>query len=90
MMVCIEMDHVLVLVPCAMESGQEVPKLGCVDITGNNSVMFDAFEDDVYFQESLCTYAFKSSNSESTLAGVLVPVKELSKCITQIQAMTAV
>mgnify|MGYP003385686937 FL=1 len=80
----------LLIVPCALESGQEVAKKACVDIKGNNSVMFDAFEDDVYFQESLCTYAFKSSHSESTLAAVLVPLSSLSSCSNQIMAMTAV
>jgi hypothetical protein len=84
------MSSVLLLVPCSLEQGQEVAKKTCVDITGNNSVMFDSFEDDIYFQESLCSYAFKISTAEATLAGLLVPMSSLPKCITHIKAMTAV
>jgi len=84
------MEFVLALVPCSMEKGQEVAKLSCVDITGNNTVIFDSFEDDIYFQESVCTYAFNGSKSERTLACVLVKVDSLPSCVSQLQAMTAV
>lgn len=87
--VFVGMAFVLLIVPCAMESGQEVAKKTCVDIKGNNSVLFDSFEDDVYFQESLCAYAFKSANSENTLAALLVPMSSLISCVSQIQALTA-
>jgi hypothetical protein len=83
------MANVLLIVPCTMEKGQEVAKKTCVDITGNSSVLFDSFEDDVYFQESLAAYAFKATNSESTLAAVVLPVSSLPSCIKQIQEMTA-
>ena len=72
-----------------MGNGQEVAKNSCVDIQGNSSVMFDNFEDDIYFQESEFSYAFKSSKSDSTVGVVLVPIASLSKCISQINDMVA-
>lgn len=83
------MTSVLLIVPCAMEKGLEVAKNTCVDIAGNNAVLFDSFEDDIYFQESVLSYAFKSSHSESTVAFLLVPVSALPSCVSQISALTA-
>jgi protein BCP1 len=59
------------------------------DITSDSSVMFDNFEDEIYFQESLASVMFKPTcaGGGATFGAAIVPVSSLPLVISSLQTM---
>lgn len=58
-----------------------------IDVTGSSSVILDYFEDDVYFQESLCSFYFKPSGANTPFVASLISVKSLAKIAATIVSL---
>lgn len=59
------------------------------DITSDSSVIFDNFEDEIYFQESLASVIFKPTCAGGgvTFGAALVPVSSLPLVVSSLQTM---
>lgn len=81
-----KLEYVLLLSPCSRQvaNGQEAQS---PDITGDSSLLFDYFEDEIYFQESLASIMFKPKCAGVTFAVALVPLSSIDSCIESLKNM---
>jgi hypothetical protein len=87
--------QMLLLTPCTMSvQNRSIDKAtsgkGSIqDITGSTAVIFDNFEDEIYFQESSLAFYFQPSSTHISLplCAMLVPVSSLEKCVREIQKL---
>eukprot|EP01038_Epipyxis_sp_PR26KG_P011686 gene11686-15648_t len=66
-----------------------------IDVTGNSSLIFHLFEDEIFFQNCSIAYLFKPSSSisyikQSLQVAMLIPVSKLKLCINNINKLAAV
>jgi hypothetical protein len=54
------------------------------DVTGMSTVLFDNFEDDVFFQQAQGALAWQPSVSKQTIVAALVPINKLNTCLSMI------
>ena len=56
------------------------------DVTGSSSLLFDLFEDEVYFQASIAAVIMPSRvNPEFAIVAAILPVNVLERCVKQIR-----
>ena len=81
-------EYILLLSPCTrqVEKGQDKSTFS-PDITSDSSIMFDHFEDEIYFQESLASVFFRPRCADTTYAAALVPVSSLDSCVENIKML---
>lgn len=87
------LEYVIMFTPASTESNSSQLKKGtCRNITGSSSaVIFNNFEDDIFFSYSNCVIQFQpskiTSESNSTVCVFLLPLNILSKCIDDIRLL---
>ena len=84
-----DIEYILLLSPCGrqVEKGQDM-KAFSPDVTGDSSsLLFDHFEDEIYFQESLASVFFKPRCADTTYVAALVPVSSLDSCVKNIKKL---
>ena len=81
-------EYILLLSPCTrhVEKGQDASTFS-PDVTSDSSILFDHFEDEIYFQESLASVFFKPRCADTTYAAALIPVSSLSSCVENIKML---
>jgi hypothetical protein len=89
-----DIEYVVIFSPCSRGTGSSKAQSSqSVDITGDSSMLFDNFEDEIFCQESVATVYFRPSNAGSSqnsgIAAALLPVSSLSTCIREIKKMIA-
>lgn len=86
------LDHVVLICPCRRDShsgGASAAGGRAIEVTGSSHLMFDYFEDDIYFQQATCVFHFTTSRSPHALAAMLLPLAKLKKCVDDIKALIA-
>jgi hypothetical protein len=84
-----KMTHVALICPVSGTDGIVVNKTA-VDVTGNSTLLFDYFEDEIYHQRASLSLLFKSTITKNSLTlAALVPVKSLKSCVKDIQDLLA-
>ncbi len=79
-------NKIMLMAPCDLGEGYKYSN--CSDITGqSSSVMFHNFEDDIYFQEALCSYLFKWDENNSYFVVMLLQLDSLNRIVEGIQMM---
>lgn len=84
------LSHVLLL--CPVSGAEKTFDLaGVTDVLGSSAVMFDMFEDEVYFQHATSAVLFKPAKGSNCgweqLVAVMVPVNKLKECVKGISAL---
>jgi hypothetical protein len=81
------MSDILVINVCRLD-GTTLADGNCCEIMGGNaSLMFDAFEDEIYMQNAKASVLFKSKDSPNALLVALVPLAKFKKCTNEITTM---
>lgn len=57
------------------------------DVTGSSEVLFDYFEDDVYFEEASACYFYRPAATSTGIAAILLPVSSFKSCANKIMKM---
>ena len=85
-----EIEYVLLLSPCTrqVDKGQDQSTFSPDVTNDSSSLLYDHFEDEIYFQESLASIFFKPRCADTTFAAALVPVSSLSACVEGIKKLT--
>lgn len=76
--------YVLQLAACDPIKGKSSLPL---DVTGASDILFHEFDNEVYFNESLCSILFKPSNVSTHLVASLIPIVKLDSCVKSIKIM---
>ena len=79
------MTHVVLF--ALLSSSEGLGKERSIDITGNSSILFDYFEDEIYHQRSSFSVIFKSACVGKSLAALVVPVACLNLCLADIDKL---
>ena len=57
------------------------------DVTGSSQIMFDYFEDEVYFAQASACYLYHPVSTYSGIAALLLPVASFKICVNDIMKM---
>ncbi len=89
----VNIEYVLMLAIVTSEDFKGGIKNGAVEVTGSSSLLFDSFEDEIYFNESLASVLFKLENVGEGSSGLcvasLVPVTSLEICNKSIETLVS-
>ena len=58
------------------------------DVTGTSSIIFDYFEDDIYFEEASAAYYYKPAGHTTTgIAAMVLPLASFKTCVNKIMKL---
>ena len=81
-------EYILLLSQCSRHAQQDgnLTELS-VDVTGDSSILFEHFEDEIYCQESLASVIFSPKCADTTVIAALIPISSLSTCSKNLRVM---
>lgn len=84
------LQFVILLCCCDVQGGSPVKDAAVVDVSGSSALLFHNFEDDLYFQEAICTVLFRPKTTDQTMVASLIPTASLKKCALGISSLVVV
>jgi hypothetical protein len=83
-------NNILLLCPCSMSDSSENSRLtvgNSIDITGSSSLLFDYFEDEIFFEEATSAALYRTEGLNKTIAAILIPLSSMKKCAEKLSSM---
>lgn len=79
------LQFILLLCACSLENEAKFLHEGkAIDILGNSGVLFEYFEDEIFAQNAISAFLFRSKSSTTSLVAAIVPIASLKKCVNAI------
>ena len=80
------MQYILLICKCSLVGGDSKPSHDgkAVDVTGNSGLLFEYFEDEIFAENAVYSFLFRTKSSATPLVAAIVPIASLKKCVNMI------